>query len=205
MARSARQQADGGEQMTITSTNHNPNNESKYARRRSIWKGHHNQLRDTIEDLREMPGMAVFEYLAHPNEVGDLFRLEWNTFLKISRRAPIRGEIMGQWVAPAIGPKLWSAAGNLRSDLKLIWTDFEMICGHRLGKTDAPYHGKSLVTLAFGLNSFDFIVSKYGYGEGLKRNHHFYQWQARGEGFQNTVHVDDYEDHETGTTLYVLG
>jgi len=193
--------------MTITSNNFNPHNESKYARRRSIWKGHRNQLRETIDGLRAVPGMVLFEYLDDPDHISWRFRDDWGTGLKITRRAPNSKEIMGQWVAPPIGPKLRSAAGNLLSDLKLIWTDFEMICGRRLGNPDdgGKYSGKSLVTLAFGYDSFDFIVSKYGFGEGLKRNHHFYQWQARGKGFSKTaVHVDDFEDQETGTTLYVV-
>ena len=122
--------------MTITSTNFNPHNESKYARRRSIWKGHRNQLRETIDSLRGVPGTVLYEYLDHPSHLSGLFRDEWGTGLKITRRAPNSKEIMGQWHAPPISSQLRRAAGKLLSDLTLIWTDFEMICGRRLGKTD---------------------------------------------------------------------
>jgi len=196
--------------MTITSINHNPNNESKYARRRSIWKGQHNQLEKTIAQLNGTSGVKVDEYLdRHPTTQ---FGHAWNVRFSIVRDFPTsRRQILGKWkVEPPSAKLLQAIPGTLQGDLRLLWDDFVTVTARRIGhsdgagsSTDDKYSGQSLMVFAPGPNSFDLIVSKYGYGQDLKRNHHFFHWQSRAKGFSGVVSVDDYESEE-GLTFYVV-
>ncbi len=118
---------------------------------------------------------------------------------------------LGKWHAdPPSGKILAAVPGALRGDLKTLWLDFITVAGHRIGSSDGAgsdtykrYSGNRLVVFAFGPQSFDIIVSKYGCGENLKRNHHFCQWQARTNSFQGLVNVDRYEGEE-GLTFYLV-
>jgi hypothetical protein len=195
--------------MTITSTNHNPNNDSKYARHRSIWKGRDNRLRRTIAELQGS-GVTVHEYCDTPFMINARFLTDWGVSLKAVRLPPKRGQALGSWEIRAPTQKILDAAGSLRSDLRLLWDDFMLVTAQRIGFSSGAgadladrYNGKSLLVFAAGPDSLDIIVSKYGYGDNLKRNHHFYQWQARVSGFTGLVNVDDYEGEE-GLTFYVV-
>jgi hypothetical protein len=202
----------GANAMTVTSTNHNPGNDSKYARHRSIWKGRHNQLREAIASLQGTRGIQVHEYWDTPKMIDALFMRDWGVALKAVREAPKRHQIMGQWSIVPPSTKIMAAVGGeLQSDLKLIWDDFMLVTAQRIGTSSGAgadnndnYHGKSVLVFAPGPTSFDIIVSKYGFGDDLKRNHHFYQWQARSHSFQGLVNVDDYTNEE-GLTFYVVG
>lgn len=202
--------------MTITSINHNPNNESKYARHRSIWKGRHNQLRDTIARLNGTSGIRVYEYWDHPFRIKVALMNEWGFSFDAVREGARGFRPFGRWdIMPPPQRLLQAVAGGLRADLKLLWDDFILVGARRIGESNGAgaandgnglnYNGKSVVALAFGPSSFDLIVSKYGFGDDLKRNHHFFQWQARSQGFQGLVNVDDYEVEGEGVSLYVVG
>ena len=202
--------------MTITSVNHNPKNESKYARRRSVWKGRHNQLRDTVAQLNGTSGITVFEYFADPLIIKAGLMTDWG-FSFVAVREGAKGfRPFGRWdIAPPPPRLLQAVPGGLRADLKLLWNDFVLAGARRIGESSGAgadsnwnglgYNGTSLVVLAFGPSSFDLIVSKYGYGDDQNHNHHFFQWQARIQGFQGLVNVDDYEVEGEGLTLYVAG
>ena len=196
--------------MTVTSINHNPGNESKYARHRSIWKGRHNQLALTIARLRGTSGITIFDY---DNRFA--FSREWGVTFQADRMPPTkRSQILCRWeVQPPSQRMLNVLSRPLQADLKLLWEDFVTVVARRIGKSDGvghngtedrlvSYTGKNLLVFAYSPDSFDLIVSKYGDGENLTRNHHFFQWQARTKGFDGLVHVDDYEAEE-GLTLYV--
>ena len=68
----------------------------------------------------------------------------------------------------------------------------------------AGFFSMKLLFVASEPSSFDLIVSKYGYGDSLKKNHHFFHWQASTKYFRGMVNVDDYEDEENGLTFYVV-
>jgi hypothetical protein len=187
--------------MPVTSTNFNPNNDTKYARHRSIFKGSRNQLRETVDALKATPGLNVKSYFGTPRAVQEAFRDDWGIRLNAYRRPPQGMEAMGQWVIDKIPPKLLQAAGPLGSDLTLVWGDLQITTGRRIGEGSGAgfdsnalqqYHGNSLLVLAFGANRFDIVLSKWGWGEGLKNKHHFYQWQARAGKLDHTVPVDDH-------------
>ncbi len=196
--------------MAIKSTNINPKNESRYARHRSIWKGNKNKLDMTVAGLRGTSGTKVYEHLGSPNTLYTEMRDTWDILLAVGRMAPKPGQAMGFWfVEHPPSTKLKQAMPvALHADLRLIWNDFITVTARRIGHSDGAgsggrnsdpdYHGDSLVLLAIGTNSFDFIVSKYGYGWNNKRNHHFFHWQSRVAGFAGLVHVDDLSDHGIG-------
>jgi hypothetical protein len=201
--------------MAITSINHNPMNDSKYARRRSLWKGRHNQLREAIAQLHGMNDIVVHEYSGPMAEAMNRFYDDWGLgAVNLKRRAPVRGEILGQWVYPPVPTKMkLRIRGLLEADFALLWNDFYGILGRRVGASGGiganddergTYHGETVVVFAYGPSSFDLIVSKYGYGDSLKKNHHFFHWQASTKYFRGMVNVDDYEDEENGLTFYVV-
>jgi hypothetical protein len=187
--------------MTITSTNHNPRNESRYARHRSIWKGRQNQLLQTVTRLKENTGITVHDYVGTIGTVTSGLKQDWEIVLHAGRLAPKPGQILGSWHVPEPSDRLLhTLPASLRSDLTLLWEDFITVAARRIGNSsgagmtgDAGYHGECLVVLAMGPRSFDLIVSKYGYGLTQRYNHHFFQWQARAEGVEEVVSVDDYE------------
>ena len=188
--------------MPITSTNHNPNNDSLYARHRSIFKGKTNQLRRTVAALKATQGVRVYEYDDTPGMVNKKFEADWGISLEAYRVAPGSMQVLGTWVMKPPSARLLRAAGSMNSDLKLVWYDFMLCAGRRIGASSgagydpdvlARYAGKSLVVFAVGSQSLDIILSKYGYGDALKHNHHFYHWQARAGNFDGMVNVDDYE------------
>jgi hypothetical protein len=192
--------------VTITSTNYNPANESRYARHRSIWKGSTNQLKSTVSGLSATRGVTVHQYLGRPSDLRVALNKDWRLILHSTRAAPKAGQILGHWRVEPPSSKLKQAIPtSLHSDLALIWKDFLTVAARRIGDSagagggtasDDTYTGESLVVLAFGPKSFDFIVSKYGFGYERKRNHHFFQWQSRAEGFDGVVSVDDYATEE---------
>ncbi|MGA3399113.1 MAG: hypothetical protein ABSC95_07825 [Acetobacteraceae bacterium] len=196
--------------MTITSTNHNPGNDSQYARHRLIWKGKHNQLRDTIARLQGTSGMRVFEYTNNHK-----FYEDWGVRFSADRLPPTkRSQILGRWSCDPPSRKMLAVlSGKLAADLSVLWDDFIVVGARRIGSSDGvgsrtgvergPYTGTTVIVFAYGPQSFDLIISKYGFGAGNQRNHHFYQWQARTTGFEGLVHVDDYEGEE-GLTFYVV-
>jgi hypothetical protein len=200
-----------GPSMAVTSVNHNPGNDSSYARHRSIWKGSKNQLRDTVASLQGTPGVKVYEYWDTPLDIIKRFKDDWGVNLKVSRAPPKGRQVLGTWTIASPSHRMMNAVGgNLRADLKLLWDDFMLITAQRIGwsggagaENISAYSGKSLLVFATGPSSFDLIVSKYGYGENLKHNHHFYQWQARDKSFQGFVSVEDYTTDD-GLTLYVV-
>jgi hypothetical protein len=197
--------------MTVTSVNHNPGNDSKYARHRSIWKGKTNQLRRAIASLQGTLGSSVHEYWDTPFAIDAKFARDWGVFLKAVRLPPKGNQILGSWeIRPPTQKILGAVPGELKSDLKLLWDDFMLITARRIGfsngagaDTTDRYNGKSVLVFATGPSSFDLIVSKYGFGDELKRNHHFYHWQSRGSSFNGLVNVDDYQGEE-GLTFYVV-
>jgi hypothetical protein len=117
---------------------------------------------------------------------------------------------MGQWVIDPAPAKLVNLIpGALRSDLALLWKDFITVSARRIGFSSGAgadnsdhYKGQSLIVIAIGPQSFDLITSKYGYAEHTRKNHHFFQWQARTASFEGLVAVDDYTSEE-GLTFYV--
>lgn len=193
--------------MAIKSTNINPKNESRYARHRSIWKGNKNKLDMTVAGVRGASGTRVYEYLGSPDKVSKELLDTWDIVLAVGRMAPKPGQAMGYWYVefPPSNKLKQAMPVALHADLRLIWDDFITIAARRIGRSDGAgtggrskdpdYHGDSLVLMAIGPNSFDFIVSKYGYGWNNKRNHHFFHWQSRVTGFVGLVHVDDYGDN----------
>ena len=198
--------------MTITSINHNPGNDSKYARHRSIWKGNHNQLRRAVASLQGTSGVQVYEYFATPNLVDAQFARDWGVNLSVARAGATGWRVQGQWVISQPTTRILTAVGGLSNDLTTLWRDFMLVTARRIGFSSGAgadtsdldrYNGKSLLVFAPGPSSFDIIVSKYGYGDDLKRNHHFYQWQARSNNFTGLVNVDDYQGEE-GLTFYVV-
>jgi hypothetical protein len=199
--------------MTITRTNHNPQNDSKYARRRSIWKGQRNQLRETIASLHATTGIKVYEYCGSEQGALNTFEEEWKVQLHARRGEPRnRGEMMGHWVIAPPSLKIQAhLPGLLWSDFNLLWKDFVEVSARRVGtsggagvfRKDAPYAGESVIVFAPGRESFDLIISKYGFGDNGKRNHHFFQWQARTASFKGLVNIDDYTNEDEGLTFYV--
>lgn len=192
--------------MTITSINTNPKNDSKYARHRSIWSGSRNKLRSVVDDLRRTQNVTVHEYCG---PVGNIFggivrnfQDDWNVRLGVNRMV---GTVLGYWAPRGkVSDRLRNAVPpSLRGDLDLIWLDFNTILGRRMGLSDGAGAGttesqqrylermESLIVFAPGKDRFDLIVSKYGYGDNLKSNHHFYHWQARGKLTGDQTHVDD--------------
>lgn len=197
--------------MTITSINHNPKNDSKYARRRSLWKGTRSQLREAIAQLNGTQGVRVWEYEDAALVVFGKFGDDWHVRLVADRLFPTkRTQILGKWhIAPPSNRILNAVPESLRADLKLLWDDFILVTARRVGHSDGvgsssdpDYSGKCVVVFAVGPQSFDLIVSKWGFGDNLKHGHHFYQWQARTNSFSGLVNVDDYTDDE-GITLFV--
>lgn len=187
--------------MPVTSTNFNPNNDTKYARHRSIYKGGRNQLRETVDALKATPGLVFKLYYGPPHDVQEAFRDDWGIRLNAYRRPPRGMEAMGQWEIDKVPPGLLQAAGNLKSDMALVWADLQITTGRRIGEGSGAgfdshaldrYHGDSLLVLAFGQTRFDIILSKWGWGDGLKNKHHFYQWQARLGKSDHLVAVDDH-------------
>jgi hypothetical protein len=192
--------------MTITSTNVNPKNDSKYARHRSIRSGNRNKLRSVVDGLKATSGVTVHEYCGPAGNIlsGIIrdFQARWNVRLGVNRRI---GAVLGYWAPRGqVSERLRGAVPpSLRGDLDLIWLDFNTVLGRRLGLSDGAGSGstesqerylegmESLIVFAPGRSSFDLIVSKYGYANNLKRDHHFYHWQARSELTQDQVHVDD--------------
>jgi len=83
--------------MAITSTNINPKNDSKYARHRSIWKGRHNQVRDTIASLQGTRGVTVHEYCQTPFSLTQEFLGDWGVVLGAVREPPRKRQILGSW------------------------------------------------------------------------------------------------------------
>lgn len=187
--------------MPITSTNFNPNNDTKYARHRSIFKGSRNQLRETVDALKATPGLNFKLYYGAPLEVQAGFNKDWGISLNAYRLAPKGAQVLGTWEIDKVPRGLLLAAGALASDMALVWGDLQITTGRRIGQGSgagfdidalASYHGKSLLVLAFGKTRFDIILSKWGWGEGLKNKHHFYQWQARAADQSQLVTVDDH-------------
>ncbi|HEY1933208.1 MAG TPA: hypothetical protein VGG99_14435 [Acetobacteraceae bacterium] len=186
--------------MTITSINHNPKNESQYARRRSVWKGSQNQLQATLALLRDTPGVQYFE-------CWDVFGFEreWNVSL-IAGRLPPKFLGTGRWVVEEPSQKLLNATPSmLRSDMRTLWLDFVTVLARRVGLSrhsflnerdqmnQIKWDGHSLLAFAPGTDRFDLVVSKYG-SSTKARGHHFYQWQARAGNTSGLVNVDNYED-----------
>jgi hypothetical protein len=64
--------------------------------------------------------------------------------------------------------------------------------------------GETLILFATGVGRFDIIVSKYGCGENLENNHHFYHWSSRSVVFTGGIGLDDYDTNETDTDVYVV-
>jgi hypothetical protein len=140
------------------------------------------------------------------------FSEDWGATLSMAREGATGWQVQGRWSVKPASQKMLRAVGGLSSDLQLLWNGFMLITARRIGFSSgagadpddiSSYNGTSLLVFAVGPSSFDLIVSKYGYGDSLKRNHHFFQWQARSGSFQNMVKVDDYEG-EDGLTLYVV-
>ena len=195
--------------MTITSINHNPGNESKYARHRRIWKGHHNKLAEAVARLQGSSGITATTF----DDTNAFYRF-WGCRFSIRREPPgKRSQILGRWqIDPPSEKMLGVLSTKLRADLSTLWDDFVTVVARRIGHSDGVgvssqdqlnrFTGKSLLVFAYGEHSFDLIVSKYGVGDNLSRNHYFYQWQARTRGFEGLVNVDDYEGEE-GLTFYV--
>ncbi len=196
--------------MTVTSINHNPNNESKFARHRSIWKGRHNQLENTILGLRASEGVQIQLVLA-PLLAMQSELLKWGISIHATRLPPRGNQVLGSWRVSAPPDWLTNAIPeSLRSDLTLIWEDLITVTARRIGfssgagaSNDRDYQGDCLFLVAIGPGSFDFILSKYGMGENIKKNHHYYHWQARSGTGLGLVNVDDYTI-EDGTTLYFI-
>jgi hypothetical protein len=200
-----------GRTLTITSINHNPKNDSKYARRRSLWKGTRNQLREAIAQLNGTQGVRVWEYNDAALIVFGQFMADWNVRLGAQRQFPTsRTQVLGKWqIAPPSHKITDAVPQSLRADLKMLWDDFILVAAQRVGVSDGvgsgadpDYSGKCVVVFAPGPQSFDLIVSKWGFGDSLKHSHHFYQWQARTQSFTGLVNVDDYTDDD-GITLFV--
>jgi hypothetical protein len=172
-------------------------------------------LREAIARLNGMNDIVVKEYCGPMQETMNRFNDDWGPGqVTLSRRAPMRGEILGQWVYPAPSTSMKPRIrGMLESDFTLLWNDFHGILAGRVGASTGiganddergTYHGETVIVFAYGPSSFDLIVSKYGYGDHLKRNHHFFHWQASTKHFRGMVNVDDYEDEENGLTFYVV-
>lgn len=204
--------------MTVTSTNHNPKNDSKYARRRSISKGSYNQLRGAIETLEEAVGKNNVHVYAGPAvNVVRAFEKRWKVKLGAARKI---GAVMGYWQSndPKPSAEMMSVLSPaLQADLQLVWDDVNVIVQRRLGTlrgrdmimegagarlTDGArkylHEMESVIVFAHAPDCFDLIVSKYGFGtQGRDGDHHFFHWQARQKGgaAKGTTHVDDYADH----------
>lgn len=192
--------------MTITSTNINPKNDSKYARHRSIWSGSRNKLRSVVDELRKTPNVTVYEYCGPAGDFRSgivlAFEKQWNVYLGVNRRV---GTFHGYWATRGrVSNRLRAAVPPaLHSDLDMIWLDFNTIIGRRMGQSDGAGYRitesqetylttmESLIVFAPGKDRFDLIVSKYGYADNLKKNHHFYHWQARSKLTGDQAHVDD--------------
>ena len=175
--------------MAIISTNTNPNNDSKYARHRSIFKGRVNQLRATVDALKATAGMTVHEYDSPMAQ--QLFQRDWGSIIGATREM---GLVRRHWESKSIAPagirtKLPQA---LQGDFRLIWDDFSVIGALRLSQGAEGYSGHQLILVAWSGTSFDLVFSKYGYADNTRRNHHFFHWQARLQGVNGAIGVDDY-------------
>jgi hypothetical protein len=176
--------------MTITSTNHNPANASKYARHRSIFKGRTNKLHATVQALQAAGGMSCHEYLGVGADMD--FNADWSTKIGAKREL---GLVVRHWKAkrPAPSTIQQELPAGLRGDFRMIWEDFSVIGKLRFADSDkGDYSGDQLIFLAYSRVSLDLIFSKWGYGDNCRRNHHFFHWQARLVGVENAVNVDDY-------------
>jgi hypothetical protein len=190
--------------MAIHSRNHNPQNDSKYARHRSTSKGRNSQIQRVVNAL-QTEQRNIFLVIQDDLEglVTELSReVGQAVVIKADRVKPqSRGQVLGSWQlagdeVPQI-PDLWLRNLNpsLRGDLKLIWLDFLLIAGRRRPDGNSGNFKEYLLVVAISPNKLDLIFSKYGYRSG----HHFFHWQAAGEGVGN-AHIDDLflMPHEVG-------
>lgn len=152
--------------MTVTSVNHNPKNESKYARRRSVWKGSTNQLLETIAGLRKTHGVTIHEYW----EVVT-FETAWGLDMTAGR-VPPKFLGTGKWVAHDPSKKFVDAVPqSCRSDLRTLWLDFVTVLARRIGYSRSAFFsereqmnqikwtgGHSLIVFAPGANQFDLVA-----------------------------------------------
>ena len=200
-----------------SSINNNPKNDSKYARHRSIWKGSHNQFKRTIAGLNGTQEVRVYEDCDRPFLLNAALQQNWGFGLTAIRLGATGFQVLGRWdINPPPRRCCEPSPKPSRGDLKLLWSDFIIIAARRIGESSGAgssmdtwfggsgYSGNSLLVFAPGSASFDLIVSKYGYGDDLKKKHDYYYWQSRGQGFQGVVSVDDYDVEGEGTTLYVV-
>jgi hypothetical protein len=187
--------------MTILSTNNNPKNQSIFARRRSITKGHSQQLQSLIQRLRDERRTIWIE--VQGNFFDLRLALKANGFSKGQcfgseqslRRVP-QG-LGNKWVTKQSFPPparwMQTLAPDLKSDLQLIWPDLNAIALERheesnVGKTWDEY----VFVVAIKRDAIDIVFSKYGF----RPNHHFYHWQAVSDWLEpNGVHVDDSPTH----------
>jgi hypothetical protein len=173
----------------IISTNTNPANASKYARHRSLKSGGVNKLQAVVQALRATQGMTCHEY--NSRDAKQEFQRAWGVFLGATREM---GTVVRHWE-----PKSASPVGirnqlplALRADFAMIWADFNIIADRRLSQGGDGYTGNQMIFVAWSRTSLDLIFSKWGYGESTRKGHHFFHWQARTQGVQGAVNVDDY-------------
>jgi hypothetical protein len=181
------------------SQNNSLKNDSKYARRRSVWKGTCNQLRDVVDSLKKDRAYTVYEYHATGVEICQVVSREFGIVLGVNRLTPQGFSPIGSWAVklPPSQKFLNLFSPVMRPDVHTIWLDFNTVFGRRFNQANGagfnPKKGEywlanenSLLVIASAPRAFDIIVAKGGY----TLRSHFYHWQARVGNLAGTVNCD---------------
>jgi hypothetical protein len=164
--------------MTILSTNHNPNNESVYARHRSTSKGTRSVITEVVQGLKG-ENRTIFSQIQ-----GNFFQVE---------------DEVERWLGGGLpfqySPKVPATEGLVQNPALHRHPRRPVPHLDGLSKDcQRPAAGQSyggykeyLVVAAISCDKIDLIFSKYGF----RPFHHFFHWQAVSEGVDG-VHVDDY-------------
>jgi hypothetical protein len=170
-------------------------NRSKYARHRSIKKGKKNQLTAVLAELKRKSTYYKEYAYEPPTGVTRQMEMDWGA---------CEAEIAN---APGVAnyPRLLATSGSLkvekipeslRSGVQRIWVDMLCILTDAFaGGYKIDPNTRGIVAIAYTNEYFDIVISKWGRGDDLKNNHHFYHWhvEAKNAKLKNhpVVYVDD--------------
>jgi hypothetical protein len=205
-----------GDAMSIVSSNFNPNNDSKFARRKNIFKGQTNALSSYVDWVEKSSGFKLHEYCGAATDVVSRFNAEWGdagpsgagggSIFHCHRALGVMTNSFVAKTKPS-NRMLKALPQELHKDLHMIWEDITVIFYRRFGNQEESLSfgisataneifkktGQSLLVWAYGPKGFDFIVSKHGYDAPYGgSNPHYYIWQARLKGGPPKDPVDDF-------------
>jgi hypothetical protein len=184
--------------MTITTTNSNPKNESKWARHRSIMKGAQNQLGEVIKGLKAQQGARWEQFDFAPQQLRDTWLKVFKQSLPIFRSNPAL-------FAGSAGVAEWLGPNSPHSDdLNKIWPDFTKMFVRRAdnnGTTAQLLFICCYTNPQLNSSNFDLIYSKWGLN--TTGGHKFFHWhsvvgtQPKRATIDDFVDADDLGDEET--------